>query len=62
MGFFAQVQVEFPLTAVHYNPWNVDTQLFCQRTARESSGMHGFVSLNSMGMHCQTYQKYIWSL
>ena len=25
---FALVQIAFPLTAIHYNPWNADTPLF----------------------------------
>ena len=27
-GCFAQVRIAFPLTAIHYNPWNADTPLF----------------------------------
>ena len=26
--WFARVRIAFPLTAIHYNPWNVDTLLF----------------------------------
>ena len=27
---FAPVRIAFPLTAIHYSPWNVDTPLFCK--------------------------------
>ena len=27
-GYFAPAQIVFPLTAIHYNPWNADTPLF----------------------------------
>ena len=27
-GRFAPVQIAFPLTAIHYNPWNANTPLF----------------------------------
>ena len=27
-GRFAPVRIVFPLTAIHYNPWNADTPLF----------------------------------
>ena len=29
-GRFAPVRIAFPLTAIHYNLWNADTQLFCK--------------------------------
>ena len=31
-GHFTQVRIAFPLTAIHYNPWNADTPLSVKQT------------------------------